>query len=210
MILLWNYTVEYGLYCRLLKFFFERGLRVTKKHKVIRFNQDYIRKEYLLNNTNKINIANTDADKDMWRLMNNPLFGRLCVNLMNFCQTKFLHDEEKISKSVSKPIFKNVNRYNEYRLVDYSRRLMENNSSLYLGKTVLELSVTHLDNFFYEVLEPNLKDLKLHFTDTDSLVLSFTEGSIDKEHNELGNLDVSDKTCKKSLVSLNTMLVVQL
>ena len=194
----------------MLNFFFERRLRVTRKHKVIRFNQDYIRKEYLLDNTNKINIANTDADKDMWRLKINPLFGRLCVNLMNFFQTKFLHDEENISKSVSKPKFKNVTRYNEYRLVEYSRKVMENNSSLYLGKTVLELSVMLLDNFVYEVLEPILKDLKLHYTDTDNLVLSFTEGSIDKEHNELGNLDVSDKTCKKSLVSLKRMLVVQL
>ena len=34
----------------------------------------------------------------------------MCMNPLRFFQSKFLHDEEKIMKSVSKPTFKNITR----------------------------------------------------------------------------------------------------
>ena len=38
-------------------------------------------------------------------------------------------------------------------------------------------------------IQPSLKDLQLHYMDTDSFVLSFTEGNVDDEHMDLSNLD---------------------
>ena len=32
---------------------------------------------------------------------------------------------------------------------------------------------------FYSILQPSLKDLQLHYMDTDSFVLGFTEGIVD-------------------------------
>ena len=37
-------------------------------------------------------------------------YGRMCMNPLHFFQSKFLHDEQNIMKSVSKPIFKNITR----------------------------------------------------------------------------------------------------
>ena len=51
--------------------------------------------------------------------------------------------------------------------------------------------------FFYNVLQPSLKDLMLHYMDTDSFVLSFTEGSIDNKYMDLSNLEVPIKTNNK-------------
>ena len=42
---------------------------------------------------------------------------------------------------------------------------------IYLGSTVLELSKLHMYKFFYNVLNPPLQDLMLHYMDTDSFVL---------------------------------------
>ena len=39
----------------------------------------------------------------------------MCMNLLHFLQIKFLHDEEKIMKSISKPTFKNITRYIEIK-----------------------------------------------------------------------------------------------
>ena len=47
---------------------------------------------------------------------------------------------------------------------------------------------------FYNILQPSLKDLKLHCTDTDSFVLSFSEGNVDNEHMDLSNLEPPIKT----------------
>ena len=51
--------------------------------------------------------------------------------------------------------------------------------------------------FFYNVLQPSLKDLKLHYKDTDNLVLSYTEGNVDNKCMDLSNLDNPIKTSNK-------------
>ena len=50
---------------------------------------------------------------------------------------------------------------------------------------------------FYYILQPSLKDLQLHYMDTDSFVLSFTEGNVDNEHMDLSNLEPAIKTNNK-------------
>ena len=51
---------------------------------------------------------------------------------------------------------------------------------------------------FYNILQPSLKDLTLHYMDTDSFVLSNSEGKVSDEHMDLKNLDIPIKTNKKS------------
>ena len=50
---------------------------------------------------------------------------------------------------------------------------------------------------FYNNLQPSLKDLQLHFMDTDSFVLSFSEANVPDEHMDLSNLEAPIKTNKK-------------
>ena len=49
----------------------------------------------------------------------------------------------------------------------------------------------------YNILQPSLKDLQLHYMDTDSFVLSFSEGNVDNKHMDLSNLDPLIKTNKE-------------
>ena len=98
------------------------GVKVTKIHRVIKFKQDYICKDYIQNNTNKRATAKTEAEKDVRKLRNNSLYGRMCMNPLHFLQSKFLHDEKKIMKSISKPTFKNITRYTDYSQIDYTKK----------------------------------------------------------------------------------------
>ena len=50
---------------------------------------------------------------------------------------------------------------------------------------------------FYNIVQPSLKDLQLHYMDTDTFVLSFTEGNVDNEHMDLSNLESPIKTNNK-------------
>ena len=52
-------------------------------------------------------------------------------------------------------------------------------------------------NVFYNILQPSLKDLTLHYMNTDSFVLSYSEGSVDNEHMDLSNLEPPIKTINK-------------
>ena len=91
-----NNKTEYMVHYRMLKFYVKMGVKVTKIHRVIKFKQDYICRDYIQNNTNKRATAKTEAEKDVRKLMNNSLYGRMCMNPLHFFQSKFLHDEEKI------------------------------------------------------------------------------------------------------------------
>ena len=42
----------------------------------------------------------------------------MCMNPLHFLQSKFLHDEEKIIKSISKPTIKNITRYKDYSKIE--------------------------------------------------------------------------------------------
>ena len=51
--------------------------------------------------------------------------------------------------------------------------------------------------FSYDALQPSHKDLMLHYMDTDSFVLSFSEGNVDDKYMDLSNRDTSIKTNNK-------------
>ena len=50
---------------------------------------------------------------------------------------------------------------------------------------------------FYNILQQFLNDLQLHYMDTDSFVLSYTEGKVSDEHMDLSNLEPPTKINKK-------------
>ena len=66
-----------------------------------------------------------------------------------------------------------------------------------MGVTILELSKLHMYDVFHNILQPSLKDLTLHYMDTDSFVLSYSEGKVSDEHMDLSNLEKPIKTNNK-------------
>ena len=60
---------------------------------------------------------------------------------------------------------------------------------MYVGLTILELNKLHMYDVFYNILQPSLEDLQIHYVDTDSFVFIFSEGNVDNEHMDLSNLD---------------------
>ena len=60
-----NNKTEYTVHYRMLKFYVKMGVKLTKIHRVIKFKQDYICRDYIQNNTNKRKTAKTEAEKDV-------------------------------------------------------------------------------------------------------------------------------------------------
>ena len=72
-----NSKTEYMVHYRMLKFYDKMGVKVTKIHRIIKFKQDYLCRDYIQNNTNKRATAKTEEEKDVRKLMNNSLYGRM-------------------------------------------------------------------------------------------------------------------------------------
>ena len=171
----------------MLKFYVKMGVKETKIHRVIQFKQDYICRNYIQNNTNKRATAKTETEKVVRKLMNTSLYGRMCMNALDFLQIKLLHDEEKIMNSISKPTIRNITRNKNYSQSEYTKKKIEYDSPVYVGVTILELSILHMYDVFHNFCQPCLKDL--HYMNTDSFVLSFSKGNVDNEHMDLSNLE---------------------
>ena len=86
----------------MLHFYVKMGVKVTKIYRVIKFKQEYICRDYIPNNISKRATAKTEAEKNVRKLMNNSLYGRMCMNPLHFLQSKFSHDEEKLMKNIYK------------------------------------------------------------------------------------------------------------
>ena len=118
----------------------------------------------------------------------------MCMDPLHFLQSKFFYDEEKTMKSISKPLFKNITRYKDYSQIEYIKKKIEYDFPVYVVVTLVELSKLHMCDVFYNILQPSLKDLQLHYMNTDIFVLSFSEGKVDNEHMDLSNLEPPIKT----------------
>ena len=188
-----NNKTEYMVHYRMLNFY----VKMSKMHRVIKFKQDYICSDYIQNNKNKRATAKTEAEKDVRKLMNNSLYGRMCMNPLHLLQSKFLHDEEKIMKSIIKPTFRNITKHRDYSQIEYVREKTEYDSPVYVGFTILELGKLHMYDVFHIILQPSLKDLQLHYMDIDSFVLGFSEDNVDNDYMDLSNLERSIKTNTK-------------
>ena len=95
-------------------------------------------------------------------------------------------------------LVKNVIRYDSYTLIEYFEEI-KYDKPIYFGSTVLEQSELLMFEFYYNVLQPSLKDLILHYMYTDTFVLSFTEGNDPDQNMDLSNLNTPIKIIIKTV-----------
>ena len=110
----------------MLKFVVKIGIKVTKVHRIIKFKQDHIIKDYIELNNKMRAEAKTEAEKDIFKLMNNSLFGKSCENPLKYLEAKILTDDYEILKPVSKPHCKDVIRYDSYTLIEKHNMINQN------------------------------------------------------------------------------------
>ena len=87
----------------MLKFVVKMGIKVTKVHRIIKFKQYYIIRDYIELNTKMRAKAKTEPENDIFKLMNNSLFGKSCENPLKYLEAKILTNNYEILKAVSKP-----------------------------------------------------------------------------------------------------------
>ena len=103
----------------MLKFVVKIGIKVTKVHRIIKLKQNYIIRDYFELNTRMRAEAKTQAENDIFKLMNNSQFDKSCENPLKYLEDKVLTDYYEISKAVSKPTCKDVIRYDSYTLIEF-------------------------------------------------------------------------------------------
>lgn len=170
-----NYICHYRTIQQALRF----GLVVTKTHKILSFSQSRWLKKYIDLNTEMRNNAKTKFEKDLYKLMNNAVFGKTMENVDNRKDIKLLTRWNNVHKSpgagalIARPNFRDCSIFHENLVAIHMGKLkVVYDKPIYIGFSILELSKTVLYEFYYGFIKNHFKDkASLLYTDTDSVIL---------------------------------------
>ncbi|CAB4019693.1 uncharacterized transposon-derived, partial [Paramuricea clavata] len=166
-----NDKKNYVLHYRNLKLYLELGLKLTKVHRGVKFEESPWLAKYIQLNTNLRTKGATDFEKNFFKLMNNSVFGKTMENVRNRVNVKLVTAEEQLNKLAKKSYFKSVNIFTENLIaVHMEKTTVKLVKPIYLGMSILDLSKTLMYNFHYNYIKPKYgNNANLLFTDTDSL-----------------------------------------
>ena len=130
-------------------------------------------------NTEKRILRNDEFNKNLYKLFNNCVYGKSVENAREKISVKMVNDKKKYQKIVNKPSFVSK-KIIDKRLVaaHCKKKLLTLNKPIYVGFCILELSKLLIYQFHYDYVLKTFDDVKLLFTDTDSLVYEIRGGNV--------------------------------
>ena len=182
---------NYKIYYKNLEYYMKLGIKITKIHKILTFDEKPFLKEYIDLNTNLRKKAKNDLEKDLFKLMNNAIFGKSMENVLNRSNIKLINnDPEKLLKLIKQPNFQHAYEIsNKLFLVESTPIKTVFDKPIYIGACILETSKLHMYQFWYEHLKNKYNNkVELIYTDTDSFIIQVETDDIYKDMFEDKNL----------------------
>ena len=144
---------------------------LKKIHRVLRFTQSRWLEKYIQFNTDQRAMAKNTFEKDFFKLANNSVFGKTQENLRNRINVEVVTDRKVAVKRACKPNLKRSYTIHEDLVVmEMGVTKLKLNKPIYVGFSVLETSKLWMYEFHYNCMLQWFDNIKLCFTDTDSLL----------------------------------------
>ena len=171
--------IRYVLDYRMLKLAMELGLICTRVHDVLAYTQKAWLRPYIELNTRLRAASKSDFEKDLFKLMNNAIYGKTMENVRDRVQIKLIApgDNRDYAANMftsrqykSHKIFTD-NTGNKLTVVRSTQPEVKLNKPIMVGATILDLSKLTMYKFWYGVLKHRYGSrVRLCYTDTDSLL----------------------------------------
>ena len=147
------------MHIKSLKQALNHGLKLKKIHRVIELNQKAWLKPYVDIDTELRKLARNDFENDLFKLMNNSVFGKTMENIRKHRDIKLVTTDKKRSKLVSEPNFHAMNLISEnLSIIEMKKTKIKMNKPIYLGLSILEISKISMYEFWYDYMKPKYND----------------------------------------------------
>ena len=167
-----NDKKKYVLHYEALKLYVKYGLRITKIHRGITFQERAWLKGYIDMNTQLRTKSKNDFEGDFFKLMNNSVFGKTIENIRKRTDIRLATTVDEVEKYIYKPNYTHRTTFSDNLVaIHMEKTKLYFNKPVYLGMCILDLSKTLMYEFHYGYIKKKYDDkAKLLFTDTDSLM----------------------------------------
>ena len=166
---------RYVLHYHNLQLYLSLGMRLTKVHRTLRFSQSPWMEPYIRMNTELWKKATSGFEKDLYKLMNNSVFGKTMENLRKRVDVKLVRadEEDKMRRLIASPAFARANIFdNDLAAIQVHKSRLVLNRPVYVGMSILDMSKTLMYDFYYREMKSQYGDkCELLYTDTDSLLV---------------------------------------
>ena len=170
---------KYVTHINSLKQALNHGLKLKKIYRIIEFNQEAWLKPYIDMNSELRKAAKNDFEKDLFKLMNNSVFGKTMENIRKHRDIKLVTTDKKRSKLVSEPNNHTINLISEdLSITEVKKAKVKMNKPIYLGLSILEISKILMYEFWYDYMKPKYDNkVKLYYMGTDSFIMNIKTNS---------------------------------
>ena len=124
-------------------------------------------------NTKLSTDAKHDFGKDLFKLMNNAVFGKTMENVRKHKDIKLVTTDKKRNKLASEPNYYTTKYFSgNFMAIEMKKTRVKMNKPTCLGMTILDISKTLMYKFWYDYIKLKYQDkAKLCYTDTDSFII---------------------------------------
>ena len=153
-------------------------------------------------NTELRKDAKNEFEKDLFKLMNNSVFGKTMENVRNHRDIKLVTSDKRRKRLVSEPNYHLHKKFSDHLMaIEMKKTRVKMTKPLYLGMSILDISKILMYEFWYNYIIPKYGDkAKLCYTDTDSFIIYIkTEDFFEDISNDVdkwfdtSNCDKNDK-----------------
>lgn len=180
LLLTHNNKRKYVCHGRLLQFYLQQGMEITKIHRVLQFRQEAYFKKYIDYNSRRRQQATNNFEKDYYKLKNNSLFGKTLENPRKRMNFRLVNDENNLVDLASRAEFLSNIIFNDDLFgVHLCKKEAKMEKPIYIGMSVLELSKLVMYKFRYDKMTQYSQefrgDMEVIAGDTDSFFIKVTD-----------------------------------
>ena len=174
---------KYVVHIKSLKQALNHGLKLKRVHRVTEFNQKAWLKPYSDMNTELRKLAKADFEKDLFKVMNNAVFGKIMESIRKHRDIKLVTTDKKRNKLVSEPNHHTMNYISEdLSIIEMNKTKVKMNKPIYLGLSILDISKILMYELWYDYMKLIYKNkVKSCYMDTDSLIMNIKTNDFYKE-----------------------------